>query len=389
MAFSHDIIVEAAFGSTMLTGSPSWTDISAYVRPPLTITRGRPSVDGRFATGTANLVLDNRDGRFNPDNTAGAYYPNVQIGIPIRISVEEDSVNYPLFYGSARAWPPAYPRGEDSTVVVPLADGFFTLNLEDLAAEEYPAEATDARIDAVLDDVGWAAGLRDLDAAIGSVQATSFALPGDGGEQPALAHLLDVAESEAGVLFMSPAGEVVFKNRIANSGVTPAFTFTSSDIHALSLAYNDDYLWNVFRVAREDGLQVELDESGGDPRRVLTRDVMPIGNDAQVLNVAEWLAGLFGEQRLRVDTLTVKPLKDLTTLFPTVVGLELRDMVTVQHSPPAGDAIDQDCAVETIQHVIGRGDWTTTLGLVPLSTFETQEYWILGTSELEVDTRLA
>jgi hypothetical protein len=390
MAFSHDIIVEAAFGDTMLTASPTWTDISTYVRPPLTIVRGRPSIEGRFATGTATVVLDNRDGDFNPENSAGAFFPDVRIGTPIRISVEEDAVNYPLFLGSARAWPPDYPRSQDSTVTVPLADGFHTLNLEDLAGETYPEQDTDERLDAVLDDVGWPAGLRDFDAPLGFVQATAFAQPGDGREQPALNHLLDVAESEAGVLFMSPAGEVVFRNRIANSGASPAFTFTSDDIHALSLAYNDDFLWNVIRVAREDGLQVEVDESGTSPRRVLTRDVMPMGNDAQVLNVAEWLAGIFGDQRLRVDQLTLKPLRYLTTVFPAIMGLELRDMITVQHDPPgAGDTIDQDCAVEVITHAIGRGDWTTTLSVVPLSTFESQEYWILGTSELGVSTRLA
>lgn len=385
-----NVKVEAGFGSTMFTASPAWTDISEYVRSAPTH-RGRSSLDGRFDAGTATLILDNRDGRFNPDNTAGAYYPNVKIGVPIRITHTVDVTTYPLFYGSARSWPVSYAKGNvDSSVNLTLADGFYTLNLEDLAAESYPAQATDTRINAVLDTIGWPAGLRDLDTALATVQATSFALPGDGGEQPALMHLLDVAESEFGVLFMSADGKVTFRNRVANSGVSPSHTFTSPDLHLMATQHNDDYLWNIFRIAREDGAQVEYDISGDAPRRTFTRDVMPMGNDAEVLNVAEWLGNVFGEQRLRVNPLTLKPLKDDTGAFlETILGLELRDYITVQHTPLGGDAIDVDCAVETITHTLTPGDWSTVLGLAPLGSFELQDYWILDVSQLGVSTRLA
>jgi hypothetical protein len=382
------LTVEIAFGSTMFDGSPSWTDVSAYVREPFTSTRGRSSVGGRFGSGTAALVLHNRDGRFTPDNTAGAYYPNVVVGVPVRITKTIGMTTYPVFYGEARAWPPDYPRGGGDTVTVPLADGFYTLNLEDLSGAEFDAQATDVRLDAVLDHVGWPVALRDFSTPLGSVQATSFALPNDGGEQPALQHLLDAVEAEAGTLFMSAAGEVVFRNRIQHSEATPTVSWVSGDIHQLYTAYDDDYLWNVIQVAREDGAQVVYDSSAGSPKRTLTKDVMPMANDAQVLNVAEWWSLLFGTQRLRIEELTLKPLKE-TGLLDEVLGLELRDLVNVTHTPQDGDVIDQDCAVEMIRHAVYREDWTTTFSVVPLATVESQGYWILGTSELGTSTRLA
>ena len=386
------IKVEAGFGSTMFDGSPSWTDISAYFRSG-SISRGRASVDGRFDTGTATITLDNRTGRFTPDNTAGAYYPNVQIGVPIRIGAVTDAVTYWLFYGSARSWPPAVPTGNiDSTVTVPLADGFYNLNLADLAGESYTAQSTNARIAAVLDDIGWPAGLRTLDTGIGSVQATDVAQPESGGEQPALDHLLDVAEAEAGCLFMGSDGSVVFQNRVAQSGATPTITWDGTgDYSDITFAYDDSVLFNDIRIAREDGAQVTYVNTtsvAAHGRRVLTRDVMPMGNDAEVLNVAEWLSGLFGDQRLRITGLRVKPLK-AQTLLEQCLDLELRDTITVQHTPPAGDSLDVDCAVEQIVHDFTPGDWTTTLVVVPLTTIETQSYWILGTSELGTSTRLA
>lgn len=55
--------------------SPTWTDISAYVRSA-TIKRGSNRVDSptvRYEAGTAELRLDNRDRRFDPTNLAGPY----------------------------------------------------------------------------------------------------------------------------------------------------------------------------------------------------------------------------------------------------------------------------------------------------------------------------
>lgn len=391
MLLPADVKVEVGFGSTMFTASPTWTDISPYVRS-ITTHRGRPSIEGRFTAGTASVVLDNRDGRFNPDNTQGAYYPNVKIGVPFRITRTVSDTTYPIFYGGARAWPPTYPRSQDSTVTVPLVDAFYNLQLEDLALESYSAQSTVARLGAVLDDVSWPAALRDFDVALATVQATDFAQPFDGGEQPALPHLLDVAESEVGVLFMSADGKVTFKNRVANSGAASKFTFTDSHITHIDLDYSDKFLWNDIRIAREDGAQVVVTDASSiaaHGRRVLTKDVMPMGSDPEALSVGSWLASIFAEQRVRVEQLTVKPLASNGALLATVLGLELRDMVTVQHTPPGGDAIDQVCAVEEIRHTITPRDWVTTLSVAPLSSLEQQDFWILDTSELDDTTVLA
>jgi hypothetical protein len=384
-----DVIVEAGFGSSMFDASPTWTDISPYVRRAST-TRGRVSLAGRFSTGTGELVLDNRDGRFNPDNTAGAYFPNVRIGTPIRI--REGAT--PIFYGSARKWPPAYPKTQDSYVSVSLVDGFYNLNLEDLHGKSYPAQTTTERLAAVLDDISWPAALRDLDFPVATVQATEFAAPADGGEQPALPHLLDVAEAEVGVLYMSADGKVTFRNRIAHSGATASEFFTDSEMSEIVTSYDDDFFFNDIRVAREDGAQIQVVNATSvstHGRRVLTRDVMPMGNDSEAQTVGEWLADIFGEQRLRIDSVKFK-MHDAAPFYTNVLGLELRDYVNVTHIPPGGDTIDQDCAVEQIRHDMIPGDWTTFLSVAPLSELETQVYWqlgVAGASELGETTRLA
>lgn len=392
MTATPTVTVEAAFGSSMFDASPTWEDISAYFRSGTTA-RGRASVDQRFETGTARLVLDNRDGRFTADNASSPYYPNVKIGVPIRVTATWQTATYPLFYGTARSWPPNYPTGNfESTVTVPLADGFYNLNLEDIAGESFILQPGDERITAVLDAIGWPAALRDLDDGIATVQATDVAQPNDGGEQPALAHLLDVAEAEVGLLFMGRDGKVVFRNRVAMSAVSSAATFDGTDDYSeISLRYDDSILYNDIRVAREDGIQVtyvnttSVSEHG---RRVLTRDVMPMGNDPEVRNVAEWLSTLFGSQRLRIEGLKFKPLKD-TTLMAHMLNLDLRDAVTIQMNPVGADAISQLSAIEHIRHDIRPKFWETTWSVIPLTALEQMQFWILGTHQLDTTTRIA
>lgn len=59
--------------------SPTWTDISAYVRSA-TIQRGSTRVDSptvRYEAGTAEIKLDNRDRRFDPTNLQGPYTTSI------------------------------------------------------------------------------------------------------------------------------------------------------------------------------------------------------------------------------------------------------------------------------------------------------------------------
>lgn len=388
------VIVQAGFGSTMLDGSPSWATLGK-VRGGET-NRGRPSVDQRFEAGTGFALLDDRSGDLTPTNVSGTYYPNVKIGVPVRILAQLDgeSTTIPLFYGSARSWRTEYPQGNhDARSRVTLADGFYTLNHLDLAGQSYPKQRTDQRITAVLDDVGWPAGMRDLDTGVATVQATSFASPGDGGDHSALAHLLDVAEAEAGVLFMGADGAVVFRNRVAQASASPVATYDGEDDYSeIDPKPDDAVLYNVIRIARKKGAQVEYIDAASvdshDPR-VMTKDSMPMGSDSEVLSVAQWLAILFAQERQRIDGLVFKPIKD-ETLAGQLLNLELRDVLTVQHDPPGpGSTLDALSAVEMIRHEFPPKDFTTTLSVVPLTDAEQGPFFQLDVSALDSDAALA
>lgn len=109
LAGMPDVKVEIAFNAGYFTpvASRTWTDVSTYVEleAGIDISHGRAD---EFANAEANrltLTLDNSDGRFTAGKVAGAYYPNVKIGRPIRVTSTLNAVDYVRFVGYIDEWP--------------------------------------------------------------------------------------------------------------------------------------------------------------------------------------------------------------------------------------------------------------------------------------------
>jgi len=93
-----------------------WTDLTAAgkvrLRNPVQITgMGRADWTSTLQAASLTLTLDNRDGRFTPKNTAGAYYPYITRNVQIRVSVNATSVTAVAysgfrFFGEVAEWPP-------------------------------------------------------------------------------------------------------------------------------------------------------------------------------------------------------------------------------------------------------------------------------------------
>lgn len=95
----------------------TWTDITNFVyqRQDITITRGRQDESQTITPSTLQLTLNNRDGRFTPRNTTGAYYPFVTRNTNIRVHVQDLAKNGAYyngfrFYGEVSSWPPKWDQ---------------------------------------------------------------------------------------------------------------------------------------------------------------------------------------------------------------------------------------------------------------------------------------
>ena len=123
------LLVEVAFASSPTAASQTWTDVTDYVRA-LSIRRGRDHELQRAEAGTLSVVLDNRDRRFDPTYTSGAYYPNVLPMRQIRVRAYWNGTVYDLFRGFVEQWPQAWPEnGKDAVVEVTAFDALGALQL--------------------------------------------------------------------------------------------------------------------------------------------------------------------------------------------------------------------------------------------------------------------
>jgi hypothetical protein len=386
------------------TGAPNWQDISAFVRAWST-RRGRQYERDRVQAGTATITLDNRDRRFDPTHAAGPYFGSLKPLRRMRISATWAGATYPVYTGYVDRWPLAYPEGLDATVTVQASDGLAVLSGRRLTAS-YPAERTDLRVGRVLDAASWTTGQSWVlgsptnsqlgtttvvgpvgDRALGTGDSTMQAEVLD--EVSALEHLYSVQDVENGLIYVSPAGAVVFRSRgqTIHNRVSLA-TFGDGDgelpYHEITLAYDLDRVYNDVRVTRTGAGTAEASDLASQadyfPRTLAVE--VPLDHasgataaDAEALSAAQWLLSRYKDARLRVASLTLQGQAD-DALWPQILGRDLGDVVTVVRRPPGGGSpISQVVAIQAISHTMRPGYWETRCELAP---HDTTIYWKLG-----------
>ncbi|WP_155054593.1 carbohydrate binding domain-containing protein [Streptomyces blattellae] len=102
-------VVDIAFGYTLSSASPVWTDVTQYadlVRG-IDITRGAQDELSETQPGTCSITLDNSDGRFTSGRTASPYFPNVKKNVPIRVravTADQNLITNPSFESGLADW---------------------------------------------------------------------------------------------------------------------------------------------------------------------------------------------------------------------------------------------------------------------------------------------
>jgi hypothetical protein len=133
--------VSIAFNDGPYVASPTWTNVTTYVRQ-INTQRGRQDEQSDFESGNATVVLDNRSRIFDPFYTAGTYYGQLLPRRQIKIEATVGATTYPVFRGFIEGWPVTITdAGYDTTVTVQCFDA---LGL--LADEEMPDDISSTYI---------------------------------------------------------------------------------------------------------------------------------------------------------------------------------------------------------------------------------------------------
>lgn len=110
--------------SNPMTASPTWTEVTADVRS-LRTRRGRSDETQRFQPGTATVVLDNADRKYDPQYGSSAYTGNLYPMRQLKVEAIWNSTTYPVFRGFIEGWPQDYHESnKDATVTLTANDAF-------------------------------------------------------------------------------------------------------------------------------------------------------------------------------------------------------------------------------------------------------------------------
>lgn len=359
------------------------------------ISRGSTRFEGVYAraeAGTAEVVLDNRDARFDPTNLAGPY---VALGVTQVVPMRAFRVRagaYDLWRGFADAWRLGYPPG-DAVCTLVGTDGFKVLaNFNGLEQGSQGAgEDTGARVARILDNADWPAADRDLDAGLTAVQATTLA-------SPALAEILLTADTEVGEFYISGAGKAVYRNREAlfteARSTTSQATFAGSglagvDLQSLEVSYDDLQLANLVKIGRAGGVvqsAADTDSQQNYLLRTFERSDLLHQTDAESLAFAEYALSILKDPELRVEAITLVPPDDpteRTAFYAAVLARELGDRITVTATLPGrpGDPLVRDAWVRGIVHEFGPERWVTRFVLQDTTAFG---FGVVGTAVVGV-----
>ena len=359
----------------------TFTDITAYVQS-VAITRGRDDVLSQVQTGTARVTLINEDGRFSPGYSLSPLYGDVATMRAVRIRGTYAAVQYDLYYGYIQSITPV-PTPSVRTCTLDLADGFAWLDLA-VTTPTYSLVTTGTSIGVALDSASWPAGLRDL--ATGQSTITpSYA------DQSVLSQIQGIGiDNEAGLVYMSGAGKVVFQDRhtrLKTPYTVSQGTFTDTDALVDVAAERPvREIANEVKVTHATGSVTVSDatsQAAKGPRRLAINAGFLDASTAA--DRASWTLSTKKDEQDRPVIGIVGNASG--TLMTQALARDLSDRVTITDAG-ARTGINAAFHIERIEHSISNGGTLHTVRW-QLSPADASGFWALDVSQLDTSTRLA
>ncbi|MEU8086337.1 hypothetical protein AB0B57_22345 [Micromonospora sp. NPDC049101] len=233
------------------------------------------------------------------------------------------------------------------------------------------------QIQRVLSVYGWD-GPRQLDPGLSKLLAPRW---NEGADAREIAEA--TAESAGGSLFMGPAGEVFYHNRLRRVGVATRWNIPEWN-PGLRFTMDDSQLYNVVTVERATGLSrtVTDPESVAEYGARKLRISREVDNPAEIQDAASWLLHRYGDPVPRCDSIrldahtyagpTDGPLRALA------YGASLSDRISLTELPASAPADEYGFFVEGLEIAIRRNgslwEWSTGLWV---SDARRSDAWVL------------
>jgi hypothetical protein len=365
------------------TGSTVWSAVPTTDIRSLSIRRGRTREDQANNPGSLALVLENRSGNYDPDNTSSSYYWNgyslLSRGMGVRVSATWSGTTYVIYRGYLE-------QLDVDASLDPIATFQFTDALAYLGSQSvvsitssYSGDTTATRLGRILDAIGWDPTLRNISGSR-TMQPTIF---GD----TALSLGDQVARCEFGRFYADRQGNIVLLPW--ESQFTTPTRIAFSDTRATGTVEYDTivtnpgakYLINSVTLNQGGGVSQTFTDTNSTVRYGTyskTYDA-PLLDNTTALNLATIIAYRYSLPKTRVDRVEFDALGIDSTSWTQLLQTDLGDNVTVARTTVDGRSRTYTDLVESLSHDLTPDSWRVGMDLSPAGSVG---YFILGSSVL-------
>jgi hypothetical protein len=331
--------------------------------------RGRNPQADQFQTGTLTMRIVDQNGDFNPQNPSSPYYNLLTPMRKVQITATYGAVTYPIFSGFITTYVTTTPKNANDVVYTTItAVDAFRLAQNAQISTVTGATAGDlsgTRINEILDQIGWPATMRDVDAGLTTMQADP------GTARTSLAAMQTVEISEYGALYVDAAGSFVFQDRAVTAGSTGkapvVFNDNGTDISYFDAVWrlDDTLVYNSASITRTGGTaQTAINQPSIDKYFIhsYNQQNLLMQTDAVALDYARAYVASRAETSIRCDAIKLDLYTDnYTAGTVAALGLDYFDPVTITTNQPGGSTLTKTLQVFGVAQSITPNSWKTTL----------------------------
>jgi hypothetical protein len=331
----------------------------------LSVKRGRSRQLEKFVPGTCEVLLDNRDRIFDPTMEGSPFFGSIVPRKKMRVRFD----NFPVFVGNTQDWDFEYDaRSKDATATVRGLDGLAFLATQNVPQQTMSAELSGARMEHVLDGLGWPAEQRSIDSGTASLIADVV-----GAEVNALNYLQKVELSQAGLFFITRDGLIRFED--SASGVTTPYVLGQNNIRFVDyeVVYGAEELYNRINVSYYPSASATSVVTADDATSQTAYGVFEASYDtflsssAQAASLTTELLSRFSEPQYRISRVTFDMRGLDTNSRVDVLSMEMGDQILVQYRPSnVGEPLNRNCLIDAIEHEANTADHKISMSLTDL-----------------------
>ena len=369
-SFAQAMVLDSGIlGTNILADSASViVDVSDVVDSIQTM-RGRNPQADQFQTGTLSMRIVDQNGDFNPQNPASPYYTLLTPMRKVQITATYGAITYPIFSGFITTYTTTTPKNANDVVytTITAVDAFRLAQNAQISTVTGAAagQLSGTRINQILDQIGWPATMRDVDAGLTTLQNDP------GTARTSLAAMQTVETSEYGALYVDAAGSFVFQDRAVTAGSTGKTPVLFND-NGTNIGYydavwrlDDTLVYNSASITRTGGTaQTAINQASIDKYFIhsYNQQNLLMETDAVALDYARAYIASRAETSIRCDAIKLDLYTDnYNAGIIAALGLDYFDPVTITTNQPGGSTLTKTLQVFGVAQTITPNSWKTTL----------------------------